>query len=289
MGKAMRSYAEWRLSENMMEYNFYFKKFKRLLMAMFKWNNLPDNISSRFIEDKLFYNGLLIFFKSKTLGFHVVTQATPIGLNAYEEPTGYRAYAVNGLNEQVLPSECVAIWNDLFIEPNINNVNFFAKRLSNIIKTFDCNLEQLKNPYLIACPESQKETARQAMKQKTNGEPYIFVNDNFGEMVKINVFDLHAQNHTKELEDVKHSIENEALTFFGINNVNVVKRERLTTSEADQNDEQILFNKNSMLEARKKACKEIKEKFGIDVTVEISKDIEQELQAFLGGDDNGNE
>lgn len=283
MGKTLKSFADWRLQENLKEYNFYFKKYKRLLLSMFEWLNLPDNISSRFIEDKLFYNGLLIFFKSKTLGFYVVTQATPIGLNAYEEPTGYRAFSVNGLNEYVKPSECVVIWNDMFMEGNVENVNFFAKSLSNIKKTFDINLEQLKNPYIVSCPEGQRETVKQIMSQKTDGVPYIFTTEDFSDLVKVNVFNLQIQNHTKELQDVKNVTENEGLTFFGINNVNVLKRERLTTGEAEQNDEQIIINKNSMYKARKRAVEEINEKFGLEVDVVVSSEFETSLTRFGGG------
>jgi hypothetical protein len=288
MGKALKSFAQWRLEENMREYNFYFKKYQRLLLSMFEWKNLPDDISSRFIENKLFYNGLLIFYKSKQLGFYVVAQATPIGLNDYEEPTGYRAYGVNKINEYVKPSECVPIWNDMFIEGNVNNVNYFAKSLSNIKKTFDINLEQLKNPYIISCPEGQKETVKQIMAQKTDGVPYIFTSDDFSDLVKVNVFNLQIQNHTKELQDVKGAIENEGLTFFGVNNVNVLKRERLTEGETSQNDEQIILNKNSMYKARKKAVDAINEKFDFEIEVCISSDFECELQSF-GGDNCGNE
>jgi hypothetical protein len=95
MGKALKSYADWRLQESLREYDFYFKKYKRLLMSLFEWKNLPNGISSRFIEDKLFYNGLVIYFKSKNLGWDVVAQCAPIGQNDYEEPTGYHAYSVN--------------------------------------------------------------------------------------------------------------------------------------------------------------------------------------------------
>lgn len=283
--KNLKSFAQWRLEENMIEYNFYFKKYKRLLMSMFEWENLPNGISSRFIEEKLFYNGLLIFYKSKQLGFYVIAQATPIGLNDYEEPTGYRAYGVNKINEYVLPSECVPIWNDMFVEGNVGNVNFFAKSLSNIKKTFDVNLEQLKNPYIISCPEGQKESIKAVMSQKTDGVPYIYVNEDFTTLNNVNVFNLQIQNHTKELQDVATTIENEGMTFFGINNVNISKKERLITGEAEQNNEQITLNKKSMYRARKIAVKKINEKFGLDIKVSIA----QETEILNGGDDNGNE
>jgi len=290
MGKPLKSFAEWRLQENLKEYDFYFKKYQRLIMSMFEWENLPDGISSRFIEDKLFHNGLLIFYKSKQMGFYVVAQATPIGLNDYEEPTGYRAYGVNKINEYVKPSECVPIWNDMFIEGNVGNVNFFAKSLGNIKKTFDVNLEQLKNPNIISCPEGQRETVKAMLAQKTDGVPYIFVNEDFNELNNVTVFNLGIKNHTKELQDVSTAIENEGMTFFGINNVNIAKKERLITGEAEQNNEQILYNKKSMYRARKEAVEKINEKFGHDfkkpIIVGIAKD--DEIQS-MDGEDNGNE
>lgn len=276
MGKAMRNYAEYRLQENLREYNFYFKNYKRLLTSMFKWEGLPDNISQRFIENKLFYNGIVIMFKSKSLGFYVVSQATPIGINEYEEPSGFRAYSTGRINEQVKISECVQIWNNMEHENSFTEVNFFAKRLSNIQKTFDVNLEQLKNPYIISCPEGQRETVKQMIAKKTNGEPYIYMSDEWqGNGIDINVMNLNIQNHTEDLQNILSKIENQGLTHFGIDNVNVSKNERLTLAEGVQNNQQISINKNSRLVARQNACKEIKEKFGFDVSVSLN-DFRQE-------------
>lgn len=287
MGKASQSFADWRLNESLAEYNFYFKKFERLLTSLFKWNNLPKGISQRFIEQKLFTNGLLIFYKSPKLGFYVITQATPIGLNAYEEPTAYKSITVNGLSEYVEAKNCVPIWNDMFRESNVSNVNFFAKSLSNVKKTFDVNLEQMKNPYIISTPEGQRTTVQAVMSKKTNGEPYILVDEPFNGNVGITVFDLKVQSHLKELTEAKKEIENEGLTFFGINNVNVVKAERLITGEADQNNEQINLNTNFMYQARQQAVEQINEMFGLNLSVTISKDIEEQINKFvLEGDEN---
>lgn len=272
MGKKLKSFAEWRLQENMAEYIFYRRKFERLLLTMFDWKNLPDNISERFIEDKLYRNGLLIFYKSPSMGFYVVSQATPIGLNEYEEPVGYRAYSADGKrNEYVKASECVPIWNDYFREGNVGNVNFFAKRLSNIEKTIDINLEQLKNPYIVSCPEGQIETVKAVFAKKTDGVPYILTNEDYAKNVKVNVMNLEIKDHTSDLEDVKHEIINEALTFFGVNNVNVIKKERLVTGEAEQNDEQIFLNRNVMLKARREAVEKINEKFKLEIEVGLAK------------------
>ena len=280
MGKSAQSFATWRVQESLIEYNFYYKKFQRLLMTMFTWENLPDGISSRFIEDKLFNNGMLIFFKSQ-MGFYVIAQATPIGLNDYEEPIGYNAWGINKIKEYVKPSDCVVIWNDIFRESSVGNVNFFAKRLGNILKTMDVNLEQLKNPTLVVCPENLKESAKSVMSDKTNGIPYIYVSDKFQDMVSVTSLDMHVKDNTASLNTLRKEIQNEALTHFGVNNVNVVKAERLVTSEADQNNEEILLNKISFYKVRKKAVDEINKKFGQKIELKLSIDAFEELEDLM--------
>ena len=274
MGKGLKSFADWRLRENLREYDYYFNKYRQLLLSMFVWEGLPDGISARFIEEKLFDLGQVIFFKSKEMGFYVVSCATQIGFNCYGEPTSYRAYSIDGsINEIVHADDCIPIWNDIFRSGNADKVHFFAKRLSNIEKTIDVNLEQLKQPYIVACPEGQKISVEQFFKKKTNGEPYIFVSDDFNTMNSITVLQTGVQNYTKDLQDLKHLKESEALTTFGINNVNIAKRERLVSGEAEQNDEQIAINKNSMYQARINAVKQINEKFGLEISVSIDNSI----------------
>lgn len=277
MGRALNNYADWRLRESLRDYDFYFQEFKKMITNMFVWENLPDNISQRFIEEHLFNEGMVLFFKSSDLDVFVVSKALQLGLNDYEEPTLYHALGVNRINEVLSPSECVPIWNNNFREGNVNGVHFFSKRLSGIEKTIDVNLEQLKNPSIIACPEGQRETVKQIIKEKTDGVPYIFTSDDFDGMVKVNVFDMHIQNHTRELEEIRMAKEHQALTYYGINNVNILKKERLISGEAEQNNEQISLNRNAMYQARLNACSQINEMFGLNVRVRFNGDIVEDF------------
>lgn len=287
MGKTLKSYADWRLQENLAEYNFYTEKFKRLLMTMFKWEKLPDGIVERYIEESLYHTGLVIFFKSNsgiTKGSHVIARATPQGFNIYNEPTGYRAYSDSGLlNEYVKAVDCVPIWNDYMRKGNVSNVNFFAKRISNIEKTIDCNLEQLKQPTIVSCAEGQIESVRQVFAKKTNGEPLIIVDDDFNSNNNFKVFDLHAQNNISDLEDTKHEVINEALTFFGVKNVPVSKKERLIVTEAEQNEEQTFLNLNVMFRPRFLAVEQINKRFGLEIEIGISNEIKKNVDDLKGG------
>lgn len=286
MGKTLKSYAQYRLEENMREYEFYCRKFKRLLLSMFSWENLPDGISERFIEESLYETGLIIFFKSNkgiTKGSFVVTRATPIGYNIYNEPTGYRAYTTGGLIDQYVKScDCVPIWNDYLRQGNMYNVNYFAKRISGIERTIDVNSEQLKHPYIITCPEGQQESVKQIMTKVSNGEPYVLVDEDFNTSNKIHVWDLKATNNIPQLEDTKDKIINDALTFFGINNVAVSKKERLIVSEAEQNNQQIELNKDIMLKPRQRAIDLINKKFNQNITVNVANSLYNEVQLIKG-------
>ena len=272
MGKTLNNYAKWRQNENCREYSFYFEKYYKMITNLFKWNNLPDGISARYIEDKLFYNGELIFFKSKHTGFYVVSTANAIGFNQYEEPTKYLATGLK-VHEYISAKNCVPIWNNNLREGNFNNVHFFAKKLSEIEKTISVNMEQMKNPYIVKCPEGQKSTVEAIFKFKEEGVPYIMVDKKGIENIEIDVIKLDVKNFTRELMEVKQQYDSDGLTFFGINNVNINKKERLITGEADGNNEQINLNKESMLKARKESVEKINEKFGLDISVDLCENI----------------
>lgn len=293
MGKAMKryakmTYADWCLEENQREYLFYSKALRRLLVTMFKWENLPDGISSRYLEESLFETGSVIFYKSNsgiTKGSYIVARATPIGFNIYNEPLGYRTYAANGLlSEMVKAHECVPIWNDYAQEGNVANVNFFAKRLARIEQTIDVNLDQIKHPTIISCSEGQKKSVEQFYSKIRAGEPYILTDENFSDTNSFKVWDLKAQNHIPLLYDTKQNILCEALTFFGINNVPVAKKERLITSEADQNNQQIEINRNVMYNPRIEAIEKINQMFSdCHIKLSIAETLKKDVESLMKG------
>lgn len=278
--KGIMTYADKKLIENSLDYIHYYTSLDRLINSMFVWEKMPNNISNRFLERTLCDDGFVIFYKSKKLGHYVISRATIKGVNDYDEPTLFEVQhkkSVLGIDimgtETVKISDCVVIYNDITLMGETERINYYATKLAEIEKTITVNLKQLKNPCLISCPETQKESVRKMLEKTESGEPWIVTTDDFGEMVKVNVFDTHVQNHIESLEKEKTQIKNNFLTEVGINNVNIMKKERLVTSESNANNEEILFNKITRLMTRKKAIEEIKEKFpeladsGIDVNI----------------------
>ena len=82
--------------------------------------------------------------------------------------------------------------------------------------------------------------------------------------------------------DYKKEIWNEALTFLGINNIALEKKERLIKDEANSNNELINLNLQSYLAPRQIACKQFNEKFGFTGTdKEISVRVRSDLHNII--------
>ena len=83
----------------------------------------------------------------------------------------------------------------------------------------------------------------------------------------------------------KHEVWNEALTFLGIDNSNVDKKERLITDEVRSNDELISYYLKCFYETRKQACDMINEKFlkdsDLKIELTLNKELMEELKSYM--------
>lgn len=255
-------------------YLHYFNRLKMLATVMYKWEGLPSQISKRFIENNLFYEGKLAFFYDKNYGF-IVTKCNQSGLlNIYDEPICYHCYGNNGYMKDVKADECVIIRNNIDEIPTSMLIDLYCQRLYELERTIDVNVVQQKTPVIIQCEESQRLTLQNLMMKYEGNEPFIFGNKSL-DLTGIKVFKTDAPYVADKLFDLKNKKWGECLDMLGINNANTQKRERLNTDEVNVNNQLLSFENDVMLMCREFACEEIKEKFGIDVTVELRNKISE--------------
>ena len=67
---------------------------------------------------------------------------------------------------------------------------------------------------------------------------------------------------------LKRDITNDILTRIGVNNVDLEKKERLVTSEADSNLMEIMAHAYSLLDARKEMIDKVNKKYGLNISVD---------------------
>lgn len=255
-------------------YMQYFNMLAELSMSMFEWSNLPKSIDSRFLELALFTDGMSVFFYDEDMEDYLALR-TMIGgtLNVYQIPEQRTAYASNGYNKMLDSSNSVLIFNNFMHNNSLLNVEIYAKRLYNLDRAIEVNANAQKTPVLIQCDETQRLVMSNLYKKYEGNEPYIF-GDKSLNTEGIKVLRTDAPYVADKLYALKSQIWNEALTYLGISNVNFQKKERLLSDEVTRGLGGTVASRYSRLETRRKACKEINNMFGLNISCNFRKDFE---------------
>ena len=161
-------------------------------------------------------------------------------------------------------------------------MELFALRLYEAEQTAMVNIKAQKTPVLLLMDEKQRLTMENLYSQYEGNRPVIFGDKNsLGENV-IKAINTQAPFIADKIINYKKEIWNEALTFLGINNIIVDKKERLITDEANSNNELINLNLQSYLAPRQEACRQFNEKFGFTGTnKEISVRVRSDLHNII--------
>lgn len=247
----------------------YYKRLKLLAKTVFKWENLPNGIDEKWIEEFLFSEGRCMFFKDPELGFMVAKCSEAGEVNFYEEPTRLTPVATNYERNGASYEngvDCVLIRNNDDMIPTDSSVTLYAYRLTDISRTIDINIAAQKTPTLITCSEKQRMTLKNVYKQWNGFEPVIFGSKDI-DLTGVSVLKTDAPIVFDKLQIEKHHIWNECMTFLGINNANMDKRERLVDDEVQANNEQVELFALVMLKARERACELINAMFGTNIRV----------------------
>ena len=128
---------------------------------------------------------------------------------------------------------------------------------------------------VIVCDEKELLTYKTILQKIDENEPAIFGSRGLNPDA-LQVLQTKAQFIGNELMDFHRSVENQLLTYLGIDNCPVDKKERLVTGEAESNDQQLRVNVNLMLEARERACEKINSLYGLNVSVKLRNEMEVE-------------
>lgn len=271
-------------------YMQYYNRLTELSISMFEWKNLPDTIDPRFLELTLFSDGMSVFFRDETLG-NLALQCMISGqLDVYRIPINRVAYATNGYRRNLDNTNSVIIFNNMLHTNSMLDVEMFSKRLYNLDRAIDVNANAQKTPVLIQCEENQRLTMKNLYEQYDGNQPFIF-GDKALNTNALKVLKTDAPYVADRLYELKTQIWNEALTYLGISNTNIMKKERMITDEVQRNQGGVIASRYSRLDSRKQACKKINEMFGLNIDVEYREDYQlyDDLvdDKIEGGEDNG--
>ena len=248
------------------------KYYQMLALNRYKWENLPNGIESRYIEQMLFDNGECALFDHPDFGLTVLRSSSRENLNIYGEPT---KLSLTGFNEHrtVMMDECVRIMNNELALPTLPDIVYYARRMAEIDDIIMQNLRQQRVPYLFATDENNAFSMKSLYDRIYQGEPAIFVDKEMlkGEPENIMVLPTQSPYLVDKLQLQKQEMERELLTFLGINNT-LEKKERLLVDETNSNNQFIKMASDIGFKQRQLACEQMNEMFGLNVRVVETQD-----------------
>lgn len=252
----------------------YYNRLTELAISMFEWQNLPETVDERYLELGLFSNGMMVFFQDEIMGYLGLRCMINGQFNVYRIPVGRRAYADNGYNKQLTDKDSVIIFNNMLHQNCIMDMRMFAEKLADLDRSIIVNARAQKTPVLIQCGENERLSMLNLYKEYDGNAPVIY-GDKGMNAKGLSVLKTDSPYTADRLYQLKTEIWNEALTYLGISNVNLVKKERLVTDEVAKNQGGIVASRYSRLQARRQACEQINRMFGLDLWVDYRQDFQE--------------
>ena len=246
-----------------------------LAQTVFKWKGLPNGIDEKHLERYLFNEGRCMFYEDPTVGWIITSCVDSGALNFYDEPTMLSPVATGAIELDLKAKEpgndCVLIYNNDYAYPTARTILMYAARLTEIQRTIDINIHAQKTPVIIKASDKTRLSAKQVYKQWSGFEPLIITDKNLQDGVEMEVLHVASPIVFDKLAIEKKKIWNECMTFLGINNANMDKRERLVDDEVQANNEQIGLSAEVMLKSRQSAAAAMSKLCGCEITVELRK------------------
>lgn len=265
---------------NNLTYRQYLNRLTELAISMFEWKNLPDTVDARYLELHLFETGCMVYFKDEVIGDLCLDCIVNGRLDVYGNPLLRRAYSgYNNYQKLLKCNNSVIIWNNYLHSNSILDVEMFARRLYNIDRIIDINANAQKTPVLLQGNEKQRLTLLNLYKEYDGNAPFIFGDKNL-DINSLKAFSTNAPYVCDKLYQLKTQIWNEALTYLGISNINIQKKERLISDEVTRNQGGTIASRYSRLESRRQAVEKINDMFGTNIEVNYREDFQE-----VGNDD----
>lgn len=283
----------WRQLKGDSWFHFYQRSLTNLVVQMFEWKGLPETVNPIFLEKTLHNDGMIAFYKDPRFQ-EMCVKGAPTFLNPYGDPTEFQA-AMYMYNKQfplytyLTPIEKAKTQNvGVICRNQIDGftssqeaIFLFAALLAENKQTKLVSQNALKIPYVFKGTPEQVLTFKNFFERVQANEPMLVVDEDEDILKKFEILNTNAPFYLDKLNADNVENYNEFLTHFGINNVNIQKKERVNVSEANSNNELILHNRNKFLAPRKECARILSELWETTITVDLREDLihkEDEIQ-----------
>lgn len=259
--------------EKILKIEWSYKYWKETLfekcVRIFEWENLP--FPQKEIEMRLLLSGYCGFIDDKFCGFMVADGGMSGATQYFDEFTQFTYAAATAHGGQVpIDKKCVIINNTALRNPLYPLICRYASLLAHAEVSLKCALVNLRSTNTYTTNDnSTAESIKSYNKKIYNGEHDVIIDDSLVNAVQNVANGVTTNTGVKDCIDARNEILRSFYNDIGVR-YNRDKKERMITSEVEQDEQLLLFNINDMLHQREKATEKINELFGLNVSVKLS-------------------
>lgn len=258
------------IKSNSDNFGFEFNLLLNIALSRFEWVNLPPTMNGRQLEIDLLTTGTAAAVRlfDKIINLRWVNSNE---LNIYNLPKNeIEVYANNNFNLRVAKQNYVIGFDNKLRMPLIYIIAQYAKRLKDIDLTIQAQTYAQRMTTLFTAPKEKQLSLVNFLKKFNAQEPFVIGEPDFTENLGLNAIKIDTQFNIDKLYELKMQMLDEFLNYIGIQTSISGKKERLITDEVKASTTLSDKLNLSFLGCRQKMCKEINEKFGLDIDVRIT-------------------
>lgn len=255
----------------------YYNRLVELSISSWKWTNLPSSMDSRFLEIGLFERGNMLLFYDEVLEADLSLPSLNSGqLDIYNIPINRQAYASNGYRYNCDNTNSVLVFNNMLMTPSFPIIYQYCEKLTVLDNIITTNIKAQKTPILITCAQNELLTMQNLYAKYDGNIPVIYA-DNTLDRDSLKVLKTDAPFLADRLYQLLVNTWNEALTYLGIPNVSIQKKERMISDEVQRAQGGTIASRYSREHMRQDAAEKYNRLRGTDIWVEFNCEVDTSL------------
>ena len=251
-----------------------------LACNMFPYYNMPDEINMNAVSKMVMLGGYAIFFKDRDLEKYFCLEGALTGVDPYGYPTYAKPISKNISEGIIFPEmkvgeECIIIYANKVRSSALPYIIEYADKLAELDVAIKMNTRAMKHPLMIKTTEQKKDSIATLMAQYEDDYYVVFPDQALLDNSSLQVMDFKVSaSEILNLQKEKETVMNEFFNIFGISG-SVEKRERMISGEMNAMMEQVAVNRNMWMSAQKDAIDKINKMFGLNISIEVPKYMEE--------------
>ena len=241
----------------------YKRQFTSLAENVFNFKNL-DKIAPfmdySYVNKELVYKGCIAFFWDEYLGLLALPFQNMGKLDLYGRPINIQVIGRNGYHRFLKKDEYVIMWDNRSKLPLIWDILQYAERISNIVRSIDINVSQMRTPRLWKTKTENEKTIKDLIDGVSANNEIITTYDNL-EIDDTTIVLQPAPFVSDKLSEQKDKIWNEFLRLIGVANTSFQKKERNIRDEIFISQSGTIASRFTRFNARCDAINKINKKW----------------------------